>query len=216
MVGQAFLPVPAAAGHATRDRQKYQSHHPESLAEKSVGQAFLPVPSWGVIMNEWEVVVRRRHLPHWTLTGSDYFVTFCLLRGELAPSERGLVVDHLRSGHERFYDLHAAVVMPDHVHLLLTPGDGYPLPRVMKGVKGVSAKRLNEWRGTAGTVWQDESWDRIVHDADEFSEKLGYVENNPVRAGLVAAPADYPWLWINPALGQAEMPVPANPEPTRG
>ena len=159
-------------------------------------------------MTEPDVAVRRRHLPHWSQAGATYFVTFRLRAAPLTASEVIRVRDHIAAGDGRFYSLTAAVVMPDHVHLLLTPLPGYDLSRVMKGVKGVSAKRLNEPRGTAGPVWQDESWDRIVRDVEELEEKLGYVVNNPVKAELVAALRDYVGLWVNPKLGQAEMPVP--------
>lgn len=159
-------------------------------------------------MPDRNVVTRRRHLPHWTLADSTDFVTFRLLRGELTPTERRTVRDHITAGHGRYYDLAAAVVMPDHVHLLLAPHAGYELSRVMKGIKGVSAKRLNEARGTSGPVWQDESWDRIVRDAAEFDEKLAYMLNNPVKAGLFEDGMRYGGWWCCPDLGQAEMPVP--------
>ncbi len=81
--------------------------------------------------------------------------------------------------------------MPDHCHLLLRPFEAYSLSRIMKGIKGGSARRLNQWCGVSGRVWQDESWDRVVRDWGEFEEKLRYVVENPVRAGLVARPEDY-------------------------
>jgi hypothetical protein len=52
-------------------------------------------------------VSTRRHLPHWTLPGSAYYVTFHLAAGELTPAERRIVLDHVKSGHGRFYDLAA-------------------------------------------------------------------------------------------------------------
>ena len=136
-------------------------------------------------MDEPQLKITHRNLPHWTLPGSMYFVTFRLARGTLSASERSVVLKHLTSGHKKFYLLAAAVVMPDHVHLLIKPLGEYTLSRVMKGIKGVSARLLNQLRDTQGTVWQDESWDRIVRDAEEFQEKLQYMANNPVKSGLV-------------------------------
>src|SRR5216683_1208881 len=95
--------------------------------------------------------IRRRNLPHWTLDGSTYFVTFRLKIGTLSLEERQLVIAHLLSGHEKFYQLAAAVVMPDHVHLLLCPLPGFTLSRIMKGIKGVSARKINQRRKSTGT-----------------------------------------------------------------
>ncbi|XAM00891.1 transposase [Phycisphaeraceae bacterium D3-23] len=136
----------------------------------------------------------KRRLPHWELAGSSYFITFRLIAGEMAPAERQVVLDHIDSGDPKFYRLWAAVVMPDHVHLLLRLNPGVALPRVMKGIKGVSAKRVNDLRQTHGSLWQDESYDRIMRDTDEGMEKAEYLLANPVRAGLVEAGGSYPFL----------------------
>lgn len=148
---------------------------------------------------EGEVQVSRRSLPHWRLKGSTYYLTFRILRGasELAPVERQIVLSHLKGGDGLYYDLVAVVVMPDHVHALLRPREGIDLPRITKGVKGVSARLVNEARGTRGSLWQDESWDRIVRDQDELDEKLQYMLDNPVRKGLVADGWDYDGWYVN-------------------
>ncbi len=141
--------------------------------------------------------ITRRRLPHWQLEGSTYFITFRLMKGTLTPAERLVVRDHISAGHRRFYSLVAVVVMPDHVHLILRPLPGLDLSRIMKGIKGVSANLLNRARGTTGTVWQDESYDRIMRDEDEFNEKLNYMLNNPVKAGLCVAGEEYDgWLYL--------------------
>ena len=135
----------------------------------------------------------RRRLPHWELDGATYFVTFRLMEGVLSVSERQITLDHLLEGDGFFYTLNIAVVMPDHCHLLIRPKPDYDLPRVMKGIKGVSARLINQSRGTKGSVWQDESLDRIMRDEDEAIEKARYILENPVRAGLVDRASDYPF-----------------------
>jgi putative transposase len=140
----------------------------------------------------------KRHLPHWKLPGSTYFVTFHVYSGELTPTERGIVLAHVRSGHGRFYDLAAAAVMPDHVHLILKPFDGFTPERVMKGIKGVSARLLNKQRNTNGRLWQEESWDRIIRDVAEYEEKLQYMFDNPIKAGLAADGDAYVGWYFNP------------------
>ena len=87
--------------------------------------------------------------------------------------------------------------MPDHVHLLIRPIGQYTMPRILQGIKGASARRINERRGNAGPFWQDESWNRIVRDAGEFEEKLVYMANNPAKAGLVSPEQKYDGWLIN-------------------
>lgn len=89
--------------------------------------------------------------------------------------------------------------MPDHVHMLLYPlekenGLYYSLASILGPMKGGSARRINRQLGIQGTVWQKESFDRIVRDGEEWREKYEYIRNNPVTAGLAAQPEHYPWL----------------------
>ena len=135
--------------------------------------------------------ITRRHLPHWQLEGSIYFVTFRSKRIILSERERARVLGHIREGDGKFYDLFAAVVMPDHVHVLLRPLEGYDLSRVMKGIKGVSAHIINEERRRRGIVWQDESYDRIMRDGREFDQKLMYMYENPIKKNLADDPSTY-------------------------
>ena len=136
----------------------------------------------------------RRRLPHWELNDATYFVTFRLLKGVLSNHECQIVLDHLLEGDRVFYHAVTAVVMPDHCHLLIRPKPEYGLSRVMKGIKGVSARLINQSRGRRGSIWQDESLDRIMRDEDEAIEKAQYILENPVRAGLVDNPLDYPFV----------------------
>jgi REP element-mobilizing transposase RayT len=133
------------------------------------------------------------------LDGSVYFITFRLANGTLTREEVAIVLNHIRSGDPRFYALFATVVMPDHVHLLIRPNPGMDLSRVMKGIKGVSARLINQDRGTSGAVWQDESWDRLVRDAEDLAEKMNYMLNNPVKSGLVEASQHYEGWYYNPS-----------------
>jgi REP element-mobilizing transposase RayT len=143
-------------------------------------------------MRDGDFSSTRRRLPHWRLEGAIYFVTFRLLARELSSDEIALVRDHVVTGDGRFYGLIAVMVMPDHVHAALQPFDGYDLSRITKGIKGASARMLNERRGTSGAAWQDESWDRIIRDHDELCRELDYMFENPRRKGLT----DDSWNWV--------------------
>jgi REP element-mobilizing transposase RayT len=144
-----------------------------------------------------ELKITRRHLPHWTMDDSIYFVTFCTQTTAITENEQRIVLDHIKEGDGTFYDCYAAVVMPDHVHLLFKPKDGVTMSRVMKGIKGVSAHKVNQNRNTKGVIWQKESFDRIVRDGNEFDEKLNYMYNNPLKKELTGNPDNYIGWWFN-------------------
>jgi REP element-mobilizing transposase RayT len=96
----------------------------------------------------------RRHLPHLELPGSYYFTTTCTkVRGELAPLERDEVLSAILFMDGKKYDLDAAVVMPDHFHLLLHPlrkdeNGYYRLSEIFHSIKSYSAKRIIALRQT--------------------------------------------------------------------
>ena len=111
-----------------------------------------------------------------------------------SPAVASLTVDAFLHGAEnlRFYELHAYVVMANHVHLLITPFAD--LAKITHSLKRFTAREANRLLGLTGKpFWQDESYDRLVRDPAEFERILRYLEYNPVRAGLVATPEDFPW-----------------------
>lgn len=90
------------------------------------------------------------------------------------------------------YSLHAYVVMPNHVHLLIEPR--VELRRITQGIKGATARRANQILARAGQpFWQDESFDRWVRSENEFERIRNYIVQNPVSAGLVKSAEDWPW-----------------------
>jgi REP element-mobilizing transposase RayT len=141
--------------------------------------------------------VTRRHLPHWTIAEATYFITFRVKHGNLSVSEQRLVLEHIKKGDPGFYKLAIAVVMPDHVHILLRPNPDRSLSQILKGMKGSIARELNRRRRTSGSIWQDESFDRIMRDPNEFNQKLEYTLNNPVRKGLSDDPLTYHGVFLN-------------------
>ena len=103
------------------------------------------------------------------------------------------VADAIFRGQElNQYQLDTYVVMPNHVHLLLWPR--LPMARVMGGIKGVTARNGNVLLGRTGMpFWADESFDHWVRDDVELRRIRIYIERNPVTAGLVQRPEDWPW-----------------------
>ena len=110
------------------------------------------------------------------------------------PEIAGMVVETLLH-HERamaHYDLHNYVVMPNHVHMLITPVA--PVSKVMQSLKRFTGREGNRILGVTGRAfWQEESYDRLVRDGKEFERIAKYIEMNPVRAGLAFTPEEFPW-----------------------
>ena len=90
------------------------------------------------------------------------------------------------------YNLEAYVVMANHVHLLVVP---YISPtRFLQSLKSYTARQANKLLGRTGEpFWQRESYDHWVRDEAERRRIISYIENNPVKAGLVNSPRKYPW-----------------------
>ena len=151
-------------------------------------------------------------LPHHQKAGRTLFVTFCKVNQvPFTPEARDAILGHCLHDHGKRYDLQAAVVMPDHVHLLLTPlrdekGWPYSLPTILKLLKGTSARSVNKLLGSSGPVWQEESFDHVLRSQESFEEKLEYLRQNPVRRGLVKKPEDYKWLWVEQPAGKQDSP----------
>jgi putative transposase len=91
------------------------------------------------------------------------------------------------------YLLHEFVVMPDHFHLLITPGLQVTLERAMQFIKGGYSYRVKKELGLAGERWQTSFHDHRVRDAAEYQRFRTYIHENPVRRGLVDVAERYPY-----------------------
>jgi len=198
--------------------QKTESNEIAQMKKKnSVGQTFLSDRTDRNVCSTG-LKIKRRKLPHWTLQGATHFITFRThqvfpqtgVPVLLSIDEQKLVLEHIKEGDGKFYKLIAVVVMPDYVHLLLTPMEGYSLSRIMKGIKGVSARQINLRRRptdrngrtdknvcSTGSIWKDESFDRIIRNQKEFDEKLNYMFYNPMKKGLTKDPWSYYGWYFN-------------------
>src|SRR5260370_19186756 len=110
-----------------------------------------------------------------------------------------MVVDaiHYRDRHLQHYRVHSYVVMPNHVHLLMTAL--VAVSKVMQSLKRFTATQGNRTLGRTGSpFWQDESYDRLVRNEREFQQIAHYIEMNPVKSGLAVTPDAFPWSSAGP------------------
>jgi REP element-mobilizing transposase RayT len=136
---------------------------------------------------------RGRYLPHLQKDSRALFITFATYRRwHLPDSARDLALEACIHANDRKCSLHAAVIMPDHVHLILTPlADElgpFTISQIMRAIKSESAHRINRALDRRGKVWQDESFDHVLRNDENLASKIAYVLENPVRAGLVKNP----------------------------
>jgi putative transposase len=127
-------------------------------------------------------------------------VTFRTVGVELSEELRATILGALRYFDDQRYTLWAAVVMPDHAHLLLTPleqepGRWWSLSRILHSLKAYTAKEVNARFQRLGVVWMQESFDRIVRDEAELIEKWQYIRNNPIKRGLCERAEDWDALY---------------------
>jgi REP element-mobilizing transposase RayT len=78
--------------------------------------------------------------------------------------------------------MHAFVVMPNHVHLLVTPMPRWSLEKLTQSWKGFTARVINAKLERVEPLWQQESFDRIVRDPTHFERIVSYIINNPKKA----------------------------------
>ncbi len=116
----------------------------------------------------------------------------------LLQSERNaeLLVDVLRSlVAERKFELHDFVIMPDHVHILITVGDGMTVEKAMQLVKGRFSYRLAHEFEYEGEVWQRGFSEVQVIGEESFRQHRDYIAQNPFKAGLVKPGESYPFCF---------------------
>ena len=137
---------------------------------------------------------RLRRLNHVFVDAPIYFVTACTL-------DRRAILD-CEAVHEAFRTFcvnspqHGAwvgryVLMPDHLHLFVAMGE-MPLSNWVKSLKNSLSKTLR-CAGHGGPHWQKGFFDHLLRSGESYSQKWDYVRENPVRAGLVATPEDWPY-----------------------
>jgi REP element-mobilizing transposase RayT len=106
-------------------------------------------------------------------------------------------VQHARTS-GRAYVL-AFAILPDHLHLLIVPKEGFTVSRVMMDLKRYAAKAINVLHGRSGPIWQQSFYDRVIRDEVQLRATIEYIQQNPVKARLSTSAEDYPYSSSHPA-----------------
>src|SRR5713226_10209965 len=208
MWGQAFWPAAALSGGVAFIRDFY----PRCATYSGMRTYERRLPHWDTVGQALFVTFRllgslpaSRVFPPERLRNGRAFAGMdklldCNRAGPLflsRPEVANLIVRALWDG-ERFgrYRLHAFVVMPNHVHLLVTPQ--VTARQWLGPLKGFTGHVANRLVGRSGAFWQDESYDHLVRDSQSFERIRHYIEWNPVKAGLAGSPEEFAWSSATP------------------
>ena len=102
-----------------------------------------------------------------------------------------IVKDSLQKYDGERYKLIAWVIMPNHIHLLLRPLNGWELSKILQSFKSFTALEANKMLKRTGKFWMREYFDRYIRDYEHFEKAFRYIENNPVKAGFCKNPGDW-------------------------
>lgn len=136
-------------------------------------------------------------LPRLTLTGYPHHV---ILRGNnrqdifMNTPDRAFMLSVLaEEAKQQGVEVHAYVLMSNHIHLLLTPQRDQALPLMMQALGRRYVRHFNLCHGRTGTLWEGRYRSTLIQTERHLLACMVYLDLNPVRAGMVADPADHPW-----------------------
>ena len=157
---------------------------------------------------------RRKRVEAWIDAGHGS----CILR---KPAIAKMVQESLLAFDSQRYRLLAWVVMPNHVHALFQPMNGWTVAKIVASWKKFTARKIRPGStpGNAnlliggfrsgGPVWHREYWDRYIRNQRHFNQAIDYIHQNPVKAGLVATAESWRWSSAFPGNipGNANLPI---------
>jgi REP element-mobilizing transposase RayT len=157
-------------------------------------------------------VERRKRVEAWIDAGHGS----CLLR---EPTIAEMVQNSLLAFDALRYRLLAWVVMPNHVHVLFQPLNGWTVATIVTSWKKFTARRIRDILRDSGkrpgaSVWHREYWDRFIRDQRHFEQTISYIQQNPVKAGLVKRAEE--WRWSSAFAGDGQCVIRENGGPGKG
>lgn len=145
-------------------------------------------------------------LPRLTLPGYPHHI---IQRGNnrqaifASTTDYLMLLDLLDENAKKFgVALHAYVLMSNHFHLLATPQTADGLPQMMQAVGRRYVRYFNDSQQRSGTLWEGRYRSTLIQAERYLLACMAYIDLNPVRAGLVAHPRDYPWSSYGHYSGQ--------------
>jgi len=169
-------------------------------------------------------------LTHRTSPGSTYFVTTKAWQSisvlQVAQKAEIVISKMLEYRDKGNYLLHEFVLMPNHLHLIITPADDVTLEKAIQLIKGGSSHETHRIRESKMQIWQSGFHESRVIDWLDYKKKVDYVRFNPVVVKLVDQPQDWPYgsvsgkyqldpipQWLKPPFAKSLIVGPKGPTP---
>jgi putative transposase len=165
---------------------------------------------WIVRLLPRVIITRMSRLRRLVLSHRWFFIT-CRVsprRRHLSDSEFATlaqVIAERRAAH-RFL-LTAWVFLPNHWHAIFYPRHPLTISCLMEAIKDGATKRINRSRRETGRLWQPRFFDRALRTVEEYNATVEYIHWNPVKAGLVRRPEEWPWSSVHDYTGSIQRPV---------
>jgi putative transposase len=140
--------------------------------------------------------------------GKNILIRQSLVRaGVSQPEIADIVKEALQYRDRKVFDLHTFSIMSNHVHVVFEllsrsecHSDLLPLNKIMQSLKRHTAREANKILGREGAFWQDESYDRVIRDHEEYMRTVNYVLENPMKAGLVSRWDKWQWTYCKSGI----------------
>jgi putative transposase len=108
------------------------------------------------------------------------------------PRTKALFLDVVAKAKQRYaFRIENFTIMGNHIHLMIKPEKGVSLSRIMQWILSVFAQAYNKINGLTGHVWGERFFSRIMHTLNEYLRTFDYIDENPVKAGLVTFGFDW-------------------------
>lgn len=157
----------------------------DALPSEKLTQWRLEKERWRIIHPEpWDAKTEEEYHHRFTQQIQDWLDQgsgSCVLRN---PEYAAIVANSLLHFDQQRYKLASFVVMPNHVHVLFAPIEGFMLQEILHSWKRHSAREINKLSGKTGRLWQEDYWDRLVRNEKHFRKVDEYIRENAVKAGL--------------------------------
>ena len=157
-------------------------------------------------------------LQHRTMPGCTYFITTKSFQSTpifQVHTTADIIINTLLHYRDAgAYQLHSFVLMPNHLHLLLTPDSTTSLERAMQLIKGASSHEIHKQSGTRMQIWQAGFHEATIRSIGDYHSREHYIQQNPVRAQLVEHPSD--WKWSSASQLYSLDPIPQGLKPQTG
>jgi REP element-mobilizing transposase RayT len=130
-------------------------------------------------------------LPHLDILNHYVFITStCDNEIILSDMDKDIVFNSIIYHDKNMYELHAAVVMDTHFHIIINPLES--LSKIMHSIKSYSSHEINKLNKKTGIIWKKEYFDRVIRSDEDYIKKINYIINNPIKVNL----NNYKWLYV--------------------